>query len=75
MVETLNKELEDAKAAEVLATECVLKAIDTAVNLHKEIDSKWESSTALKAQVDLLNKCLEAAKEAGLSLAKMYIDT
>jgi hypothetical protein len=59
----------------VLAEEHVLKAIDTADNLYKEIDSEWELSTTLKAQVDLLNKHLEAAKEAGQYVVKMYIDT
>jgi hypothetical protein len=70
-VETLNKELEGAKAAEALAIERVLKTIDIADNLRKEIDSERESSTALKAQVHPLNKHLEATKEAGLSVMKM----
>ena len=48
-VESLNKEVEGAKAAEQLAIERALKAIEIADNLHKEVDAKRESSAALKA--------------------------
>ena len=49
-VESLGKDLEGVKAA----TERALKAIETAENLHKEVNAERESSTALKAQVDML---------------------
>ena len=39
-VESLNKEVEGVKAAEQLATERALKAIETADNLRKEVDAE-----------------------------------
>ena len=74
-VESLNKEVEGANAAEVLACECALRAIETAKNLRKEVNTKRESSAALKAQVGLLSKCLEDAKEVGLTTTKLYAST
>jgi predicted RNase H-like nuclease (RuvC/YqgF family) len=41
-VETLTKQLEGAKAAEVLAVECAQKANEIADNLRKELDAKKE---------------------------------
>jgi hypothetical protein len=58
-VESLGKELEGAKVAEQLATKRALKANETVENLYKEVNAERESSAALKAQVDMLNKCLE----------------
>ena len=43
------------KAAEQLVVERALKAIETADNLHKEVDAERESSATLKAQVDMLS--------------------
>jgi hypothetical protein len=40
--------MEGAKAAETLAGECALKAIEIAENLCKEVDAERESSAALK---------------------------
>jgi uncharacterized protein YlxW (UPF0749 family) len=74
-VGSMKKEVEGVKATEALAAERALKAIETADNLRKEINSERESSTALKAQVDLLSMCLDATKEIGLAAAKMYTDT
>jgi hypothetical protein len=48
-VEFQNKQVEGAKAAETLADERALKAMEIAENLHKEVDAKKESSVALKA--------------------------
>ena len=48
-VESLGKDLEGAKAAEQLAAERALKALERAENLYKEVNSERESSTALKA--------------------------
>ena len=67
--------MEGANAAEVLAGECALRAIETAKNLRKEVNAKRESSAALKAQVGLLSKCLEDAKEVGLTTTKLYAST
>ena len=67
--------MEGTKAAEVLASERPLKAIETAKNLCKEVNAEMESSAALKAQVGLLSKCLENAKEVGLTAAKLYAGT
>jgi len=69
----LNKEVDGAKAAEQLAAECTLKAIEMADNLHKEVDAERESSAALKAQVDMLTKRLEDAKSIGLATAELYV--
>ena len=48
-VESLNKQVEDAKATEQLASERSLKAVETADNHCKEVDTERESSAALKA--------------------------
>jgi hypothetical protein len=72
-VESLGKDLEDVKAAEQLAAERALKALETAKNLYKEVNAEWESSAALKAQVDMLTKHLEDAKVVGLVAADLYI--
>ena len=74
-VESLNKEVEGAKAVEALADECALRAIETAENLRKEVNAERESSAALKEQVGLLSKRLEDAKEVGLTTAKLYAGT
>ena len=74
-VESLNKEVEGVKAVEALTGEFTLKAIKTAENLYKEVNAERESSAALKAQVGLLSKCLEDAKEVGLTAAKLYAGT
>ena len=42
-VDSLNKEVDGAKATEQLATERALKAIETADNLCKEVDTERES--------------------------------
>jgi chromosome segregation ATPase len=47
-VETLTKQLEDAKAAEVLAIEHAQRANETADNLHKEVDAEKKSGAALQ---------------------------
>jgi hypothetical protein len=66
--------MEGANAAETLAGECALKAIETADNLCKEVDAERESSAALKVQVELLTKRLEDAKELGfVSLSFMWV--
>ena len=72
-VDSLNKEVDGVKAAEQLAAERALKAIETADNLRKEVDAERESSAALKAQVDMLSKRLEDAKSIGLAAAKLYV--
>jgi prefoldin subunit 5 len=74
-VESLNKQMEGVKAAETLVGEHALKAIETAKNLHKVVDAKRESSTALKMQVDLVSNRVEDAKEVGLAVAKLYAST
>ena len=61
------------KAAEQLAAERVLKAIETADNLCNEVDVERESGAALKVQVDMLSKHLEDAKSIGLATAKLYV--
>jgi hypothetical protein len=48
-VDSLNKEVESAKAAEQLAAERTLKAIEMADNLRKAMDIERESGVALKA--------------------------
>ena len=67
--------MEGAKATEALAGERALKAIKTTENLHKEVNAKRESNATLKTQVGLLSKCLEDAKEVGLTAAKLYAST
>ena len=67
MVDSLNKEVEGAKAADR-----AMKAIEVAVNLRKEVDAERESSTTLKVLVDVLSKCLEDAKSLGLAAAELY---
>jgi pyridoxine 5'-phosphate synthase PdxJ len=69
----LTKEVEGAKAVVQLATERALKAIEKADNLCKAVDTKRESDVALKAQVDMLTKCLEDAKAIGLATAELYV--
>ena len=64
--------MDGSKAAEQLAAERALKAIEMADNLHKELDAERESSAALKAQVDMWTKCLEDAKAIGLATAELY---
>ena len=71
-VDSLNKEVDGAKAAEQLAAERALKAIETVDNLRKEVDVERESSATLKAQVDMLTKRLEDAKAIGLATAELY---
>ena len=61
------------KAAEQLAAERALKAIETADNLRKEVDAERESSAALKAQVDMLTKRLEDAKAIQLATVELYV--
>ena len=65
--------MDGAKAAEQLAAERALKAIETTDNLRKEVDVERESSVALKAQVDMLTKCLQDAKSIGLAAAELYV--
>ena len=72
-VESLGKDLEGAKAAEQLATERTLKAIETVENLCKEANAERETSVALKVQADMLTKWLEYAKAIGLAVAEVYI--
>jgi uncharacterized protein YlxW (UPF0749 family) len=72
-IDLLNKEVDGAKAAEQLATERALKAIETADNLCREVDAERKSSAALKAQVDILTKRLEDAKATGLAIAELYV--
>ena len=71
-VESLSKALEGAKAAEQLAAERALKAVETTENLHKEVAIERESSMTLGAQVNLLTKRLEDAGAVGLVVAKLY---
>jgi hypothetical protein len=47
-VETLTKQLEGAKAAEVLAVERAQKANETTDNLRKEVDAENESGAMLQ---------------------------
>jgi metal-sulfur cluster biosynthetic enzyme len=47
-VETLTKQLEGAKAGEVLVVERAQKANETADNLHKEVDAENESGAMLQ---------------------------
>ena len=68
-VDLLNKEVDGTKAAKYLAAKRAFKAIKMADNLHKEVDTKRESSTALKAQVELLTKQLEDANVVGVAIA------
>ena len=63
----LSKEVEGAKAAERLAAERALKAIEAGDNLRRE------SGVALKAQVDVLSKRLEDVKSIGLAVAELYV--
>ena len=72
-VDLLNKEANGAKATKELAAKCTLKAIEMADSLCKEVDAKRESSAALKAQVDILTKCLEDAKVARLAVDELYV--
>ena len=74
-VESLSKDLEGAKAAEQLAAERALKALETADNLHKEVDAKRECDASLNAQVDILTKQLENAKVVGLAAVELYVGT
>jgi hypothetical protein len=74
-VNSLNKEAEGAKAAEQLASERALKAIEMANNLRKEVDAERESIVVLKTQVNLLTKRLEDAKAIGLASAELYVGT
>ena len=69
----LNKEVDSAKATKHLAVERALKAIETADNLRKQVDIERESSTTLKAQVDLLTKRLEDANVVGVATAELYV--
>ena len=71
-IDSLKKEVDGVKAAEQLAAERALKAIETVDNLRKEVDVERESSAALKAQVDMLTKRLEDAKAIGLATAELY---
>ena len=64
-VDLLNKEVDGVKAAEQLAAEHALKAIEMADNLCKQVDAERESSTTLKVLVDLLTKRLEDANVLG----------
>ena len=61
------------KAAEKLATDRTLKAIETADNLRKAVDVEREYGVALKAQVDVLTKRLEDAKAIGLAATELYV--
>jgi hypothetical protein len=54
--DSLNKEVEGAKATEQLATECALKAIETVDSVRKAVDAERESGVSLKAQVDMLTR-------------------
>jgi predicted nucleic acid-binding Zn-ribbon protein len=72
-LDLLNKEVDGAKAAEQLAAERSLKAIEMANNLRKEVDVERESNAALKAQVDLLTKCLEDTRAVGLAATELYV--
>ena len=65
--------MDGTKAAEQLAAERALKAIVMVDNLRKEVDGERESSSALKAQVDMLTKRLKDAKAIGLEAAKLYV--
>ena len=72
-VDLLNKEANGAKAAEQLAAERTLKAIEAANSLLKEVDAERESGAPLKAQVDMLSKRLEDVKSIGQAAAKLYV--
>jgi methylthioribose-1-phosphate isomerase len=74
-VESLRKEVEDARGVKALAAERASKAAGTAESLRKAIDAEKESGLMLQQQVGLLTRCLEAAKELGLTMVKMYVDT
>jgi hypothetical protein len=74
-VESLNKQVEDTKTAEQLASERSLKVVETADNLRKEVDAERESSMALKAQVNLLTQRLEDTKELGVAATELYAGT
>ena len=69
----LSKEVEGAKAAERLAAERALKAIEAGDNLRREVDAERESGIALRTQVDVLSKRLEDAKSIGLAMAELYV--
>jgi hypothetical protein len=43
----LRKQMEDAKSVKVVAVERASKVVETAENLHKEIDTKKKSGLAL----------------------------
>ena len=72
-VDLLSKEVDGTMAAEQLAAERALKAIEMVDNLRKEVDAERESSAALKAQVDMLTKRLEDAKSVGLAVVELYV--
>ena len=72
-VDLLNKEVDSAKASKHLAIERALKAAEMADNLRKQVDAERESSTALKAQVELLTKRLEDANAAWVAAAELYV--
>ena len=69
----LNKEVGGAKAAEQLAAEHALTAIEVADSLQKGVDAERESGAALKAQVDMLSNYLEDAKSIRLAAAELYV--
>jgi len=71
-VGALEKIVAGWKAIEELALARLRKASDVNESLRKEIDAEMSSSKALSMQIDLLNKRLEEARAAGLSVAEMY---
>ena len=68
----LEKTVAGLKAAEELALAHLQKASDVNESLWKEIDAEMSSSKGLSVQIDLLNKRLEEARDAGPSVAEMY---
>ena len=72
-VDSLSKEVEGTRAAERLAAERSLKAIEVGDNLRREVDAERESGVALKEQVDVLSKRLEDAKSIELATAELYM--
>jgi hypothetical protein len=74
-VESLRKEVEDARGVKAVSAERASKAARTAESLRKAIDAEKELGLMLQQQVGLLTRCLEATKELGLTMVKMYVDT
>jgi DNA repair exonuclease SbcCD ATPase subunit len=68
----LRRQVEDARTSEMLAVEHASKANETCNNLHSALDAEKQSSTALREQVSLVNKQMEALEGLALVMAETY---